>query len=556
MDPVYSPATATSGVPRNPLDVLPGLIQSYKRARLSVLDQITPENLSLWIKDFRRGFLRPLAQAMDAIEETDDLLVSVVPKCKAAVCRHGWDVITVESKDEAQEAMAQQQADVLRKFYERLQVTDALDQDVSGGTSLLLRQMMDAKGKRYAVHHLVWKPQPDGGYSAEMIFVPLNFFENLNGKLRFVQEPFGYYGVDMDPGAWLVTRGFGVMMACCICWLYKHLPLRDWLVYCERYGLPMIDGATDAQPGTEEWGNLIDAVTSAAAGDMAWVRRRGETEINFIEPKSGAGELPQPALIERMDRRMAAIWRGADLSTMSAGQGQGQGASLQGGEAELIEQDDAAWLSETCNIKLDRLVLDYAFGPGTPALAKFVVLTAPKEDTDADIRVDKFLLSAGFPITKQQASERYNRPLPEDTDGSELLTLTTGAPDAEPDGGDTGDGKGGDGAAGDDGEPMAQNERLLVAVNASLASTLNVPAGWLAPVQDLVDDLVAKAEDKNVSDGELLDFVRRAAARAPELFGKLDKETMAKSLEAAMGAAMVEGARAELRRTLKSRPRH
>jgi hypothetical protein len=183
--------------------------------------------------------------------------------------------------------------------------------------------------------------------------------------------------------------------------------------YNYRCGKPGLEGITDATPGTPQWQNMVDAV-SAAASDFRWVRNRTE-EIKPIEFGT-TGTLPFAPLVERMDRALAALWRGADLSTISAGGGKGQGASVQAEETALLEEDDAQWLSETLNLKLDRLVLDYVFGPDVPALAYFKVLGANERDYKADLEVDQFALAAGHPISQEQFAERYARPIPDAQD--------------------------------------------------------------------------------------------------------------------------------------------
>ena len=128
-----------------------------------------------------------------------------------------------------------------------------------------------------------------------------------------------------------------------------------------------------------------------------------------------------------MDRALAAIWRGGDLSTMSKG-GQAVGSNAQESESDALAADDAEWLSEALRHNLDRLVLDYVFGPETPALAYIQVLSAPQDNSAADLKTDDFLLKAGFPLSVKAASERYSRPLPDD--GDELLSAPApAAPD-------------------------------------------------------------------------------------------------------------------------------
>lgn len=411
------------------------LVQTQIQSRFNPLKNLTADQLTNYLDEFRTGNLRNLALVMDGIEERDDTLASVVPKAKAAVARHSWEILTVATKGAAQVAEALRQKQALETFYNNLRATSALDADELGSVSLLIRQMMDAKGKRYAVHNLVWERKPDG-YGVTAHFAPLWFFENTTGRLRFIRQSFGYTGEDMEPGAWLVTKGAGVMIACTVAWMYKHLPLRDWLIYCSRHGMPGIEGVTDAQPDSTEWNALVTAVEDAAS-NFKWVRNRSN-EIKIIDFAAHT-TLPYQPLVERMDRAMAALWRGADLSTMSAGEGEGSGASLQSGEADIIEADDCAWISDTLNLKLDRLLLDYTFGEDAPSLAYFKLLVPERKDTAGDLSVDEFALRAGHPISQAQFAERYNRPMPKEDD-QELLALPSPAALPSPEGEGQGEG--------------------------------------------------------------------------------------------------------------------
>lgn len=79
------------------------------------------------------------------------------------------------------------------------------------------------------------------------------------------------------------------------------------------------------------------------------------------------------------------------------------------------------------------------------------------------------------------------------------------------------------------------------------AESIGVPESWLAPVADLLAEIEAKAADKGVSDADLLAFLESAKKRAPELFGKMDVEALADTLEKVMGGGMLDGAREALR---------
>jgi phage gp29-like protein len=196
------------------------------------------------------------------------------------------------------------------------------------------------------------------------------------------------------------------MESCSIAYLFKHLPLRDWLVYCERNGMPGVRGVTDAAPGTPEWDAAREAVRDFGAEFQALMSRG--TEILPVDLTS-KGELPYPLLVERMDRALASLWRGADLSTLS--RGQGLGASLQADEMALLEQDDAAMISETLNAQVDAFVVRELFGDERP-LARFCL----KPDADAARLVHLELLqrlaNLGAPVAVAGLHERLGLPTP------------------------------------------------------------------------------------------------------------------------------------------------
>lgn len=390
-------------------------VEAEKRSRFDPIKNLTPERLVSYMEEFRAGQYANFARVMGEIEERDDVLISVIPKTKAAVARHGVEVLTVDTENDADKALAQRQKEALDYFYNNLRATDVMDQDEIGGVSLLLRQMMDAKGKRYAVHNIVWVPR-NGRYTAQFINAPLWFFEGTKGKLRYISQPFGFYGEEMEAGSWLVTKGDGLMIACSAAWMYKRLPLRDWLIYSGRHGMPGIEGVTDAQQDSAEW-KMVEEAVEAAYSEFKWVRNR-TSEIKTID-FSAQGDLPYEGLVDRMDRALVRIWRGGDLGTMSK-DGSAVGANPQQNETTSIEEDDAAWLSETLQLKVDRLVLDYIFGEDAPALAYVKVCTARKQNVELDLKIDEFATRNGHPVSQQQFAERYNRPVPAGED-DELL---------------------------------------------------------------------------------------------------------------------------------------
>jgi hypothetical protein len=220
--------------------------------------------------------------------------------------------------------------------------------------------------------------------SATFRFVPLSFFENTTGTLRFLEHESAVEGIPLDPGAWMITTGEGLMMATATAWMLKHIALNDWLLYAERNGRPIIRGTTAAAENSPEWKALESTVEDILNGNA--VVHSSSDDVKVLDLAVG-GNIPYPGLVDRIDRMIAALWRGADLSTIS--RDRGYGASLQEKETCALEEDDAELLTETLNEYVDKWVIRYLFGEDAQPLANVKVLVTPKECTEGDLKVDE-----------------------------------------------------------------------------------------------------------------------------------------------------------------------
>jgi phage gp29-like protein len=359
------------------------------------------------LDEFSRGYLSSTALTWESIERRDDVVKGVSLKRRKSVARLNWEVLTIDCSPEA---ILQKQA--LEYFYDNLQATNAFDCNERGGFGLLVKQMMDAIGKKYAVHEIIFKtnehftPLPYQKLTASFRFVPLWFFENTTGHLRFLENDYTTTGVPLDRDSWLITVGDGLMEATSIAYLFKHLPLRDWLVYCERNGMPGVKGVTDAVPGSAQWEAARDAVEDFGAEFSALMSQGTNIEAIDLSTK---GDLPYPGLIDRMDRAIAALWRGSDLATLS--RASGVGASLQADETTILLEDDANMISETLNEQVDRLVLRYLFGDvQQKAYIRLIIPTSA--NAKDEITIYRILHEMGVPLAIEDIREKFGLPTP------------------------------------------------------------------------------------------------------------------------------------------------
>lgn len=497
--------------------------------RYNPIRGLTPAVLTSHIQSWRSGHLKPLAMLWEEMEDRDWLLKSVIPKRQRDAARCEYQILC---EDESPEAMAQKE--FLEDFYSRITATSLLEQDQIGGVSLLVRQMMDAVGKRFAAHEIVWRPSGDGSLTAHLIKIPLWFCENRTGRLRFLEHDSAWNGVEMPEREWMVTVGDGLMMASCIAYLAKDLGVKDWLSLSEKFGTPIIDASTDAVQDSPEWEQLVEAVQNFAAD--GYIVRNRSAQIALIEAK-GSGSMPQPPLVDYIDRALASLWRGADLSTKSAGAGSGQGASMQGSEMETLRADDCGLISETLWHRLEIHALRWKFGPDVKPLAYIQISPPLTIDTSKEIEVDRFLLESGAQLGISDTMQRYNRPVPESTE--DLLEAPVKAPVQAASAAaytDTPDVE--DPADMTDPEEPTKDEAILA--NVAAAQTQAIRAAFARDLQPVTQRLnaILSIEDPTIFADKLTQFRNEL----PALLRDINADpTAARELELTMSRAMLDG---------------
>ena len=157
----------------------------YLLARFNPLRGLTPHRLEQDMEQWQLGFLRWLSLDWSFIRERDDQIKAVEAKRIYAVSRLEWEIMPMDDSPEAE-----QHRQALEEFYENLTCTHVIDQNQQGGVNMLIRQMMQAVGFKYAFHEIVWQPVVDGegrrGLTANFRFVPTWFFETRTGVARYL----------------------------------------------------------------------------------------------------------------------------------------------------------------------------------------------------------------------------------------------------------------------------------------------------------------------------------------------------------------------------------
>lgn len=377
---------------------------------------LTPAKLIQYLDAFNRGELRQAALLWQQILERDDQVGPCAEKRTRAV-PVTYQILPIDDSREAARHKA-----ALEYFYNNLTAFDGLNEMERGGLRQLIKQMMTALGMRYAMHEIIWKPVAAGKLTADFKFLPLQFFENTTGRLRFLETDFAMVGKDLDEyfgeGGWMCNAGRGLMVASSIAYLFKvPAGLKAWVSFMEKFGQPPIHATTSAAKDSAEWDAIVDAVEGYGE-DLAIVTDES-TKIEALDVPNG-GQAPHPPLVERMDRAISRIWMGGDLATMSATGPSGTGSNPQSDDLDKLREDDAAMVTDALQYYVDRQVIQQLFGDGVAPLAYFSLVVPKKKTTDESVK--KIETASKFKVPLAVSYVRQELNLPEPKKGEELIS--------------------------------------------------------------------------------------------------------------------------------------
>ena len=397
-------------------------IRDEARMRYNPLKNLTPQRITAAMDNFNCGYLSDAAKIYAAIRSRDAVVQACVQKRKRATSRLAWTIVEMGED----EAASKEHAAFLEDFYNNIKVTSAEDANKRGSMSMLVENILSALENKYAVSEVIWNTSRAPSLSAEVRHVPLWFFENTQGYLRFKKSSFDNEGEDLEPNGWMVSvYDSPLMEATAVCYIVKRFAQADWAAYSSRFGMSTPVYAANAKPNTPEWESAEHTLANLVNG-CGMVIAAGE---NFdLKQPAGTGE-PFKTLSDAMDRYIALIWRGSDLSTLSADNA--AGASLQAEESEILEDSDCALVEETLAHYLSLPALEWKFGRGVKPAAYLQLTRKNRKDKLNQIAVYKGAAELGCNVAKRELYEALELREPEPGEETVELSVPQAAAGAE-----------------------------------------------------------------------------------------------------------------------------
>jgi hypothetical protein len=414
------------------------------RLKYSPMPKLDMDYLATLNNSFRIGDIRTVGKVWEFMMESDGELAVNEDKRACDAAGQEWKIVSDGSRDGDKHAAA------LQYFYDHLKATEALEQDDCGKTDHLIYQMISAHSFRYSIHEMLLRIDNPAAkeVTAEFRHTPVWFFECRRGYLGYLKHIFDLYGIPCVEGEWLTVVGKGWMRALSFAYAMKHFPLRDWLLFCCRYGTGVLEGITEAQKDSPEW-QQAEELLATIANDAVGLHNRG-IELKFLD-QPAKNQLPFQPLIEMVNGLYAKCYRGVDLATGSRGatsSGSASaknpvGASVQSEESGLYLARDCKWLTGYANQRIDAPIIRYLFNQ--EPRAAFVLMPPLNDDTTEDLASFDSLWPKGFRFGLAELSNRFRWKYA----GPDEPCLPPPAPQPAP--GNNGNGKNGNG----NGKPAA-----------------------------------------------------------------------------------------------------
>lgn len=325
---------------------------------------LTPERLASIFREADHGDLQRQAELFEEMEEKDAHLASVLQTRKLAVAGLEWEVTAAsgDGADEAAAAFVREAVEGIENWEEAL--VDLLDAAAKGFS--VAEIIWEVAGRKAIVRRLKWLHQKMFTFSA-----PPSEGGRLAEAPRLLTDQEPAWGEALIPNKFVVHRyrgrsgsapRAGLLRPCAYMYLFKNYTIKDWVIFNERFAMPMRVGKFG--PGTSEADRktLRSAVFNLGADAAAVISDSTVIELLEAKGRSASAEVYE-RLVDFCDRSMSKAVLGHTGSAEST-----PGRLGSEGEARAVRRDlleaDARALARTIRAQLIRPLVEFNFGPG------------------------------------------------------------------------------------------------------------------------------------------------------------------------------------------------
>lgn len=382
-------------------------------------DGLTPKRLAQIFREADGGDVFRQMELFEEMEGKDTHLFSQLQTRKLAVTGLDWEVQPF-SPSETDKAVAEFVAEQLRNL-----------DDFSDN----IMDMLDAIGKGISFQEIEWGYQ--GGHTVinGLEYVPPKkfFWDAMTDEIKVRTDDYPA-GIELPEHKFVIHKykarsghpsKAGILRVVAWMYLFKNYDVKDWVSFCEVFGMPLRLGTYDATASEDDKQALMDAIVQLGT-DAAGIVPKG-TSIEFIESQKQSSVDIYEKLARFCDEQISKAVVG---QTMTADSGSSEAQSKTHNEVrkDLTAGDCKALMATVRRDIITPLVL-YNFGQGVKA-PYFVINSEDADDLKEVSEIYTNLSAAGLEIPKKFLYKKFGIPEPEE--GEPVLKRGDGEPVVAP----------------------------------------------------------------------------------------------------------------------------
>jgi phage gp29-like protein len=292
-----------------------------------------------------------------------------------------------------------------------------------------LFDMLDSVGKGYSGTEIIWDLQGSHWGIASLDYVDPRFFRfdrptrrvpllraDNDGGIGLPLPPYKFAWLQVKAKSGIPVRN-GLVRPVAWAWMFKNFALKDWVQFCEVFGMPLRVGKFAPGASEADKDALLQAVASLSSDAACIIPSNMEIAFQETGAKGGSGDV-HGALTDYLDKQISKIVLG-QTSTTDATPGKLGGANEATEVREDIERSDAYAVSVCLNrdVVAPFCFLNYGPRPKYPTIR-----VGRSEPKNAALMVDTAtkLVPFGFKVAQADIRDAvgFSTPGPDD----ELLT--------------------------------------------------------------------------------------------------------------------------------------
>ena len=459
---------------------------------------LSPRRLATIFREADEGDVLRQMELFEQMEEKDTHLFSQLQTRKLAVTGLDWEV----------QPFSEEERDVA--------VAEFIDDQLHSLESLndVLLDILDAVGKGISLSEITWGVDSQGRNVVEditWVHPKKIFWDSIDDTIKITTREYPQ-GIPLPDNKFIVHKykaksghpsRAGVLRIVSWMYLFKNYDLKDWVSFCEVFGMPLRLGKYDASASDADKAALMEAIIQLGTDAAGIVP--STTTIEFIESNKQSSAEIYEKLARYCDEQMSKAVLGQTLTSDS-----GSGSYAQSKTHNEVRKDltaaDANALENTLRRDLIRPLVEFNFGYGTP-IPTLQFQTEDADDLKETSEIYRTLAcDMGLEIPKRHLYKKFGIPKPEH------------------------------------GEPVTQRQQPVAVPEPQMQ--LKLKASGNTDTQSYIDGLVAEATQKSSEIfNQLLQPIIKiidATESLEELQLKLQNKEQLKQLYQEMGNAELE----------------